>query len=268
MGRYLKAAFLVGVPVPGLGRLPLNAMAAFAVAVLGFVEPSVWLAGLGVEVAFVGALAFNPRFQNIVNARALPSATKAEADRRKQLVDALPADLKARLTALHTTSVRVLEISNKLSAEPETIACTVASLDKLEWIYLKLLIARDHLVNDLGSESRTSLVQRIESLQKDIAADTTDTTQKPALQRSQQATLAILQQRLANLDDRDHLLKENESDLSRIEAQVALMRENAAIEGKPAAVDSEIEFASDLHSPDLFGVHGDLVHDLDEARSR
>jgi uncharacterized small protein (DUF1192 family) len=268
MWRYLKAAFLVGVPVPGLGRLPLNAMGAFAMAVLGFIEPSVWLAAFGVEVAVVGSLAFNRRFQNVVDARALPQAIQAEAAKRSALVAALPPDLKARLVALHTTSARVLDICHKLTAEPDIIAGTEASLDKLEWIYLKLLIARDHLANDLGAESESSLSQRIAALQKEIDADTADASQKPTLQRSQQATLNILRQRLDNLHNRDHMLKENESDLSRIEAQVALMRENAAIEGKPSAVDTEIEFASDLRTPDLFGVHGALVRDLDDARSR
>ena len=45
MWRYLKAAFLVDLPVTGLGRLPVNALAVFAVTALGFVEPSIWLAG-------------------------------------------------------------------------------------------------------------------------------------------------------------------------------------------------------------------------------
>jgi hypothetical protein len=268
MWRYLKAAFLVGVPVPGLGQLPLNAMMAFAVTALGFVEPSVWLAGFGLEVAVVGSLAFNSRFQRIVDARALPLAIKAEADKRSALIAALPHDLNARLVALHTTSVRVLAICHKLTTEPELIVGTETSLDKLEWIYLKLLIARDHLANDLGSESESSLNQRIEMLQREINTNTRDLSPNPALQRSQQATLTLLKQRLQNLNNRELLLKENESDLSRIEAQVALMRENAAIEGKPSAVDTEIEFASDLRSPGLFGVHGALVRDLDEARSR
>ena len=46
-----------------------------------------------------------------------------------------------------------------------------------------------------------------------------------------------------------------------------LVRENAAIEGKPTAVDTEIELASDLASPDIFGTHSGLVNDLDAARS-
>ena len=44
------------------------------------------------------------------------------------------------------------------------------------------------------------------------------------------------------------------------------MRENAAIEGKPASVETEIELASDLASPDLFGSQSSLVRDLDEVR--
>jgi hypothetical protein len=264
MWRYFKAAFLVGVDVPGIGRLPVNAMAAFAVAALGFVEPSVWLAGLGIEAAVVSSLAFNSRFQNVVDALALPASVKAEADKRSALIAALPADLNARLVALHKTATRVIAICQKLGSEPETIAGTQASLDKLEWIYLKLLIARDHLVNDLGSESAESLDARITALRKQLPDGSGVST---ALQRSQMATLDLLERRMANLRNRETLLAENESDLCRIEAQVELMRENAAIEGKPAAVDTEIEFASDLRSPELYGTHSALVRDLDAARS-
>jgi hypothetical protein len=264
MWRYFKAAFLVGVDVPGIGRLPVNAMAAFAVAALGFVEPSVWLAGLGIEAAVVSSLAFNSRFQNVVDALALPASVKAEADKRSALIAALPADLNARLVALHKTATRVIAICQKLGAEPETIAGTQASLDKLEWIYLKLLIARDHLVNDLGSESAESLDARIAALRKQLPDGSGVST---VLQRSQMATLDLLERRMANLRNRETLLAENESDLCRIEAQVELMRENAAIEGKPAAVDTEIEFASDLRSPDIYGTHSALVRDLDAART-
>ncbi|MBB5055341.1 hypothetical protein HDF16_000010 [Granulicella aggregans] len=267
MWRYFKAAFLVGVDVPGVGRLPINAMAAFAVAALGFVEPSVWLAGLGIEAAVVSSLAFNSRFQNVVDALALPASVKAEADKRSALIAALPANLNARLVALHKTATRVIAICQKLGAEPETIAGTQASLDKLEWICLKLLIARDHLVNDLGLESAESLDGRIAALRKQLPDGTGAAAPSTGLQRSQMATLDLLERRMANLRNRETLLAENESDLCRIEAQVELMRENAAIEGKPAAVDTEIEFASDLRSTEIYGTHGELVRDLDAARS-
>ena len=140
---------------------------------------------------------------------------------------------------------------------------TEASLDKLEWIYLKLLIARDHLVNDLGTGNPQALQTQIASLRAELAAPAENAT----LQRSQAATLTLLERRQQNLQNRATLLKENESDLCRIETQVELMRENAAIEGKPTAVEAEIEFATDLSSTDLFGIHAPAVRDLEAAHS-
>jgi hypothetical protein len=263
MWRYLKEAFFVGVPVPGLGRLPVNAMAVFALAALGFVEPSVWLVGLGLETAFVSSLAFNPRFQRVIDARSAVPLLEDAAAKRAALVAALPQDLRARLNALQQSAARVLSIYQRLGLDTDLTSGTQASLDKLQWIFLKLLVARDHLANELGLESQSNLEARIAALKQQSAAP----DQSTALVRSQQATIAILERRIQNLANRDQLLKENESDLARIEAQVELMRENAAIEGKPTAVDTEIELASDLASPDLFGTRSSLISDLDAARS-
>jgi len=262
MWRYLKAAFLVGVKVPGLGRLPVNAMAAFGLGVLGFVEPSVWLVGLGLETAVVSALAFNPRFQKLIDSRSAAPLLEDAASKRAALIATLPQDLRTRLTQLQQGSARVLSIYQKLGIDSDLTNGTQASLEKLQWIFLKLLVARDHLVNELGLESKVSLESRIAAMKQQALSP----NQSNALVRSQSTTISILERRLENLENRDRLLTENESDLQRIEAQVELMRENAAIEGKPTAVDAEIELASDLASPDLFGIHGGLVSELDAAR--
>jgi hypothetical protein len=264
MWRYLKAAFLVGMEVPGLGRLPVNALATAAVGILGFVEPSIWLAGLGIEAALVSTLAFHPRFQNYVDAVSGERALEDGNAKRAALIAVLPEELRARLRGLEQTSARILSIYQTLSIEPGLLAGTESSLEKLQWIYLKLLIARHHLVHELSGESQASLEARVHQMQQGNAA--TQASASTALQRSQEATLAILLRRLDNLQNRDRILRENESDLTRIEAQVELMRENAAIEGKPTSVETEIELASDLASPDLFGSQNSLVRELDAAR--
>jgi hypothetical protein len=266
MLRYLKAAFLVGVEVPALGRIPVNALATAAVGILGFVEPSIWLAGLGIEAALVSSLAFHPRFQNYVDAISGEHTLEDGNAKRASLIAVLPEELVGRLRALEQTSARILSIYQTLGIEPELLVGTKSSLDKLQWIYLKLLIARHHLVHELGAESQSALEMRIQQMQQvDINAQA-DAVGSTALQRSQEATLAILRRRLENLQNRDRILRENESDLARIEAQVELMRENAAIEGKPSSIETEIELASDLASPDLFGSQSSLVRDLDAVR--
>jgi hypothetical protein len=264
MWRYLKAAFLVGVDVPGLGRVPVNALGAAAVAILGFVEPSIWLAGLGVEVALVSSLAFHPRFQKVVDAQDGSRLLADSHAKREALVAALPNDLRDRLRTLEGTSARILSIYQTLGVEPALLAGTQSSLDKLQWIYLKLLIARTHLTRELGAEPEGTLEARIRHIRFLMKqSGPTPAESSTPLQRSQEATLAILEKRLENLRNRDRIMSENSSDLSRIEAQVDLMRENAAIEGKPASVETEIELASDLASPDLYGSQSSLVRDLD-----
>ena len=267
MWRYLKAAFLVGVDVPVLGRLPVNALGVAAVGILGFVEPSIWLAGLGIEAAVVSSLAFHPRFQKVVDAQAGSRLLEDDRAKRQALVAALPDDLRNRLRALEVTSERILSIYQTLGVEPALVEGTQSSLDKLQWIYLKLLIARTHLTHELGAEPEGRLQARIRNIrftmQQSPPAQSEPST---ALQRSQEATLAILERRLENLRNRDRILNENASDLNRIEAQVELMRENAAIEGKPASVETEIELASDLASPDIYGSQSSLVRDLDAVR--
>jgi hypothetical protein len=263
MWRYLKAAFLVGVDVPALGRIPVNALGTAVVTILGFVEPSIWLAGLGLEVAVVSSLAFHPRFQKVVDAQSGDRLLEDSRAKRDALIAALPEDLRTRLRALEGTSARILTIYQTLGVEPELLAGTQSSLDKLQWIYLKLLIARTHLTRELGAESESSLRARIREIEQSAPAPSEPST---ALQRSQEATLAILHRRVENLQNRDRMMRENSSDLARIEAQVDLMRENAAIEGKPASVEMEIELASDLASPDLYGSQSNLVRDLDAVR--
>jgi len=265
MWRYIKAAFFVGVDVPGLGRIPVNALGTAVVTILGFVEPSIWLAGLGIEVAVVSSLAFHPRFQKVVDAQSAGHLLEDDKAKRDVLIAALSDDLRARLRALEGTSARILSIYQTLGVEPALLSGTQGSLDKLQWIYLKLLIARTHLTRELSTESEAGLQARIHQIQQSATGQPEPST---ALQRSQEATLSILQRRLENLQNRDRMLRENDSDLSRIEAQIDLMRENAAIEGKPAFVDTEIELASDLASPDLYGSQSSLVHDLDVARLR
>jgi len=257
MWRYLKAAFLVGVDVQGLGRVPVNLLGVAAVAIFGVVEPSLWLAGLGLETALVASLAFSPRFQRLTDGAESLKALADEATQISGLVAALPPALQGRLIALQKSSARVLEIYRSLGFDASATETTRDSLERLEWIYLKLLVARNHVANELGQDTLPGLASRISALEAKGAE---------ALDRSEEATLQILRRRAENLQSRDRLLGENESDLERIEAQVDLMRENAAIQGKPAAVDMEIDLASDLASPEIFGPQTGLIRSLEGRR--
>jgi hypothetical protein len=245
--KYLKAAFFFGVPVPGLGNLPVNVVIAAGFAILGFGHPAFWLLGLGAETAIVCALAFNPRFQRLADSRRqLPDHDTN--GHRQALISILSPDAKIRLSKLAAQCNKVLQVYAGTQTYEYIITANRDALSNLQWLYLKLLVARHYL--ETGSNSNgPSLQKTIDGLENEL----NDPNVTAALRESKTATLSIMKQRLANLQNRTRTMQEIESDLTRIEAQVDLALENASMQGKPQTISLEIDLASDLVSGTLFG---------------
>jgi len=262
--RYLKAAFLVGVDIPALGRLPINALAASAFFILGFGHPGFWLLGLAAEAAVVPALAFNKRFQNLVDAEERQISSGDSQAKRSSLVQLLPAEYKRRLVDLERKCDKVLEVYRNAQAEEYLIDTNRDALENLKWVYLKLLIARYHLLTAGTEDTPEALSKKIEALQSNL----NNSQDTPALRQSRAATLDILKRRLANVQRREQSIEEVESDLTRVESQVDLILDNAAMQGKPQTIGTDLELASDLVSGGLFGEAESAVADLDRDYSK
>lgn len=259
MWRYLKAAFLVGVDVPALGRVPINILAAAGFGILGFGHPGFWFLGLAAEAAIVPTLAFNKRFQNVVDAQDRRLSTDNSDAKRASLIQLLPADYKKRLTDLQRKCGKVLEVYRNAQAEEFLIETNQHALENLSWVYLKLLIARYHLLTAGTEDTADSLLKKIATIEKELR----DPDETPALRQSKSATLDILKRRVANIQRREQSLEEVESDLTRVESQVDLILDNAAMQGKPQTISSDLELASDLVSGGMFGDAESTVADLD-----
>jgi hypothetical protein len=257
--RYLKAAFLVGVNLPALGRVPMNAVAAAGFLILGFGHPGFWFLGLAAEAAIVPALAFNKRFQKVVDAEDRQASDGDSQTKRTSLIQLLPADDKQRLANLDRRCSKVLEVYRNAQAEEFLIDTSRDALENLKWVYLKLLIARYHLLTAGTDDTPESLKKKIDSLQQELGSS----RESLSLRQSKAATLDILQRRLANIQRREQSLEEVESDLTRVESQVDLILDNAAMQGKPQTISSDIELASDLVSGGMFGDAESTVADLD-----
>jgi hypothetical protein len=257
--RYLKAAFLVGMDVPALGRVPVNALAAAGFLILGFGHPGFWFLGLAAEAAIVPMLAFNKRFQKVVDAEDRQLSSDDSGAKRDSLIQTLPADYKKRLADLQRKCGKVLEVYRNAQAEDFLIDTNRDALENLKWVYLKLLIARYHLLTAGTDDTPDSLIKKINSLQEELG----DATETPALRQSKTATLDILKRRLANIQRREQSLEEVESDLTRVESQVDLILDNAAMQGKPQTISTDLELASDLVSGGMFGDAESAVADLD-----
>ncbi len=261
MWRYLKSAFLVSVEVPGLGRVPVNALGAAAFAILGFAQPAFWFLGMAIEAAVVPTLAFSPRFQKVVQAQSLQTDQVDAAQKRLALVKVLEPGARQRLSSLIDKCNRILEVYRSQQAENFVLDSNDQALQSLQWVYLKLLVARHHLQDPINSDTEQSLEKKIKELDQDLR----DGEETESLRQSKTATLGILKKRLANIRRKQQTLEEIESDLTRIDNQVDLILENATMQGKPQTISADIELASDLLGGSVFGEDESAITDLEQT---
>ena len=263
MWRYLKSAFLVTVDVPSLGHVPINVLGALAFGILGFAQPGFWLLGLAIEAAVVPALAFNPRFQKVVEAQSLQRSEGTVEQQRLALVKLLEAGAQQRLWGLAKKCNQVLDVYRSQQAEDFVVDSNEHALKNLEWVYLKLLVARHHLLSP-SSETVQSLEMKIQALEKDLR----EGEETESLRQSKTATLNILKKRQSTMRRKQQTLEEIESDLTRIDNQVDLILENATVQGKPQTISADIELASDLLGGSLFGDDESAITALEQTYGR
>lgn len=246
--------------MPALGRVPVNILGAAAFTILGFGHPAFWLLGLGLETTVLCSLAFNPRFQRYVTSQELQLSHADVEVQRQSLIRLLSPEATGRLSSLSDRCNQTLQVCEATEGGRYLVDINRTALQKLQWLYLKLLVAR-HYLETGGKADADSLKKRIETLDAELR----DKSASDALTQSRAATLTILKQRLANLQNRSTLLAEIDSDLTRIEAQVDLALESASVQGKPQTISTEIDLASDLVTGALFGESQPTIAALEQT---
>ncbi len=248
--------------MPGLGRLPVNALTMAGFGILGVGHPGFWLIGLGLEAAWLMSATGNDRFRTLIDASTGQLDDGTTEDQRQTLIARLTAEHRQRLTALEQKSKRALALQREAGVSQVMCEMNGDSLNKLGWFFLKLLVARENL-QALGDASmRRELRQQVETLQRELEGRVSF-----ALRESKEATLKILQQRLAHVDRREESLAEIDSDLTRIEAQLDLAVDSAGLRGKDGAVSADIHFVSQFLDDGAFGEASASITALDQTYS-
>jgi len=261
--RYLREAFWAKTEVPYLGAIPFNVVALVAFALLGLGEPAFWPLGAGLEAAYLYLLSTNPRFQKIVDARGKVAVEQSAEARREALLSRLSTTQTHRLGELQAKCQRILQIYQDQQVNEFTVASNTDALKRLEWIFLKLLVAQ-HYLNDGGTDTNLGDLQcKIRQLEGDLKLTGITRT----LRESKEGTLRILQQRLANLNRRAESNAEIESDLGRVEAQVDLALESASMQGQAEVISANVELTSHLLDSSSFGDLSITVDAVDQTFS-
>jgi hypothetical protein len=259
--RYLLEAFWAKMELPYLGAIPLNVVGLAACALLGFGEPAFWPLGAGLEAAYLLVLCNNPRFRQVVDARGKVAVEQSAEAQRAALLSRLNPGQKHRLGALEAKCERIIQIYQDQQVNEFTVSSNSDALKRLQWIFLKLLVAQ-HYLNDGSTEISPEQIQaKIQQLEIDLKRSGLTRT----LRESKEGTVRILQQRLANLNRRAESNAEMESDLGRVEAQVDLALESATMQGQAEVISANVELTSHLLDSSSFGDLSATVDAMDQT---
>ena len=211
-------------------------LAAFGM--LGILNPGFWILGAGLEAGYLLTLASNRRFQRIVASGPL-SASRAEWNERiNRLTARLQPDDQARHEALAERSRAILDLQTHGGADPpQGVESQADGLGRLSWLFLRLLVARRTIATVIAEDEGSVLEARVKALERDAA----DESAPSDLRRSLSGQAEILSQRIAQRTEARRKLAFIDAELSRIEAQVELIREEAALSTDPELLSRRID---------------------------
>ncbi len=237
---YVQGAFSarpIGMFVPpnwvGLGLFGL----------LGLVNPGFWLVGLGLELAYLGTLASNERFQRTVVASKLDATKQQWQARISGLVEQLGPEGQSSYRSLESRCRSILEQQLRTAAPaPSGLGAQEEGLGRLLWIYLRLLLTRqsiDRIVRERadGTGEDSNLDERIGALERRLREESPGED----LKKSLSGQIEILQQRLAKRREAREKLAFLDAELERIREQVELVREQAVLATDPETVSRRID---------------------------
>ena len=232
---YLRAAFNAR---PFGMFVPPNWIGLGAFALLGLANPGFWVLGLGLELGYLAVLATNPRFQRTVHASRLSSSDGDWQRKIGALITRLdPTDRRLYETLL-TRCRAILDQQLHGGTIPHGIDSQSEGLGRLLWMYLRLLVARQAIRRVLADAERgESISGRLKTLDAQIA----QSELSDDLRRSLNSQADILRQRLAQQTEARQKLAFLDAELTRIQEQAELIREQAALSTDPEILSQRID---------------------------
>jgi len=216
MLEYLKEAFWVRSRIPGLGNIPWNVVILVGFLLMGIGHPGFWLIGAALEAAFLTLLATNSRFRNLIEARKRLRFREGRETKRKELIARLDWTSQRRMEAVRKRCRKILAICTENRMEVPLVENSRQALQRLDWLYLKFLLARRTLLSH-GEAGACAHLLNAESI---LAGDLEQRHLTETLRQSKTEALQVTRQRLAHIERREETLAEIDRGLTNIETQL------------------------------------------------
>jgi chemotaxis protein histidine kinase CheA len=235
---YIKVAFMQPYHLVSLGG-------AIMFAVISPVPDAILALAAAAEALYIGGIALHPKFQTYVDAQAAKikraEVAKESEKTLERILKSLPRDSYERFERLRKQCLELQQMANDLGRSTDGDDYRIAGLDKLLWIYIKLLYSQYALLKFIDSTNDRSIQAGINKTQTKLNNLPADAS--PKIRKALEDNLKTCQERLGNIK------KANEnSDL------VALQ-----IEGLENKIKSLGELAINRQEPDYISGQVDEV---------
>ena len=209
-----------------------------AMGVLGLVNPGFWVLGAGLELGYLAVLSTNSRFRRVVDSISTSAAGGEWQQKIQALVGRLDHAAQNRYDALAVRCHAILDQQSPGGEIPEGLEAQREGLSRLLWMYLRLLVARQAVQRLLQeADDGPSLDGRVADLEAQIERKGVSDD----LRRSLNSQLEILKQRKTQHGEAAEKLQFLDAELVRIQEQVELIREQAALSTDPELLSQRID---------------------------
>jgi hypothetical protein len=208
-----------------------------------------------VEMSYLAGLISIPRFRAAIDAR-VHAARRAQAEPAAastapslvSMLEGLPADARQRFERLHnrclemrTIAVGVRGASGSERGSAEEIR--TPGLDRLLWLFLRLLLSKAALGRFLDTMRNEDIVARLEQLRKDLA--TAQSAGDERIVKSLQDSIAMGELRLDNYERAKKNAQFVSIELDRIEGKIQALAEMAVNRQDPDFLSSQVDSAAE-----------------------
>jgi hypothetical protein len=197
---------------------------------------------LAAEVAYLGGLVSRPRFRDAIDAQVHKEAQQPQAasESLMDVVNSLTPQSRQRFDALRLRCLEMKSIARGVSGQAESSSedLSTPALDKLLWIFLRLLVSQQWLERFLHSTNEGEIRARIDDAKARL---TTAASQEERIKRSLEDSVAAQELRLQNYKKAMENSEFVRLELDRIEAKIQALVESSVNRQDPDALSSQIE---------------------------
>ena len=208
---------------------------------------------IAAEVAYLGMLGTHPRFRKYIDALEAQEerrqGTASAEQNARRILHALPSKLVKRFEDLRSRCLELRQIAldlrepQHLGSSPPLEELQLAGLDRLLWIYLRLLFTQHMLDRFFQKANEAQLLDDIQRLEQRLQRTTegADALQKQKVRKSLEDNLETCRARLENFQkarDNDELVQ---VEIERLENKIRSLSEQAINRQEPDFISGQVD---------------------------